>query len=60
VLGGWLYLTVVLDLHDRKVVGWAFSDQMDAGATVVAVLGMAIKNRPSLPGLIFHSGRGSQ
>ncbi|GHU82608.1 hypothetical protein FACS189468_6990 [Spirochaetia bacterium] len=21
---GWLYLTIVLDLFDRKVIGWAF------------------------------------
>jgi len=60
VLGGWLYLTVVLDLFDRKVVGWAFSDRMDAAGTVVAALGMAVKNRPPPPGLIFHSDRGSQ
>ena len=52
--------SVVLDLFDRKVVGWAFSDRMDAGATVVAALGMAVKNRPPIPGLIFHSDRGSQ
>jgi len=48
-LGGWLYLTVVLDLFDRKVVGWAFSDRMDAGVTVVAALGMAVENRPPFP-----------
>jgi transposase InsO family protein len=23
--GGWVYLTVVLDLYDRKVIGWALS-----------------------------------
>jgi transposase InsO family protein len=22
---GWVYLTVVLDRYDRKVIGWAFS-----------------------------------
>jgi transposase InsO family protein len=60
ILGGWLYLTVVLDLFDRKVVGWAFSDRMDTGVTVVAALGMAVKNRSPLSGLIFHSDRGSQ
>jgi len=49
VLGGWLYLTVALDLHDRKVVGWAFSDRMDAVATVVVALGMAVENRPPFP-----------
>ena len=60
MLGGWLCLTVALDLHDRKVVCWAFSDRMDARATVVVALGMAVKNRPPQPGLIFHSDRGSQ
>ena len=25
---GWLYLAVVLDLHSRRVVGWAVSDRM--------------------------------
>jgi transposase InsO family protein len=27
-LGGWIYLTVVLDLYDRKVIGWAFSSDI--------------------------------
>jgi|GEM_PF-5338289 len=47
--GRLLYLTMVLDMFDRKVVGWAFSDRMDAGVTAVAVLGMAVKNRPPFP-----------
>jgi transposase InsO family protein len=25
---GWLYLAVILDLHSRRVVGWAVSDRM--------------------------------
>jgi putative transposase len=25
---GWLYLAVILDLHSRRVVGWAVSDKM--------------------------------
>ncbi|RDV17185.1 hypothetical protein DXT99_01355 [Pontibacter diazotrophicus] len=33
---GWLYLTVVLDLADRKIVGWALSETMEAEATTVA------------------------
>ncbi len=27
-LEGWLYLAVILDLHSRRVVGWAISDRM--------------------------------
>jgi transposase InsO family protein len=29
--GGWVYLTVVLDLYDRKVIGWALSGDMGIG-----------------------------
>jgi transposase InsO family protein len=57
---GWLYLTVVLDLADRKVIGWAFSKTMAAKETTVAALKMAINNRPVLNSLIFHSDRGVQ
>jgi transposase InsO family protein len=57
---GWLYLTVALDLFDRKVIGWAFSGGMEAAATVVSALKMAVKNRAPQNGLIFHSDRGVQ
>ncbi|MBX0335405.1 IS3 family transposase [Pontibacter sp. HSC-14F20] len=59
-LAGWLYLTVVLDLADRKVIGWALSETMRAKDTTVAALRMAISNRPVLGELIFHSDRGVQ
>ncbi|EMR04525.1 insertion element IS2 transposase InsD [Cesiribacter andamanensis AMV16] len=59
-LAGWLYLTVVLDLADRKIIGWALSETMRAKETTVAALQMAIKNRPVLQELIFHSDRGVQ
>jgi transposase InsO family protein len=42
---GWLYLTVVLDLFDRKVIGWAFSDGIQAVLTAVPAVEMAVKNR---------------
>ena len=56
---GWLYLTIVLDLFDRKIVGWSLSTTMTAKDTVVAAWCMAIKNRPT-KGVLFHSDRGSQ
>ena len=59
-LAGWLYLTVVLDLADRKVIGWALSDNMKAKDTTIAALRMAVKNRPLSQELIFHSDRGVQ
>jgi transposase InsO family protein len=57
---GWLYLTVILDLADRKVVGWAMSDNMKANDTTIAAWKMAIKNRPIKQYLLFHSDRGVQ
>ncbi|MCC9167221.1 IS3 family transposase [Pontibacter harenae] len=55
---GWLYLTVVLDLADRKVIGWALSESMKAKDTTVAALKMATINKPVVQDLIFHSDRG--
>ena len=57
---GWLYLTAVLDLADRKVVGWAMSQTMEAEVTTVAAWQMAVRNRPITKSLLFHSDRGVQ
>jgi len=59
-IGGWIYLTVVVDLYDRKVLGWALSSGLDATSTTLAALQMAVKNRHPEEGLIFHSDRGVQ
>jgi len=56
---GWLYLAAVLDLHSRKIVGWAMSPAMPAGLVCTA-LQMAIVQRNPAPGLIVHSDRGTQ
>ena len=56
---GWLYLAAVLDLHSRKIVGWAVANAMPAGL-VCAALQMAIIQRNPAPGLIVHSDRGTQ
>lgn len=57
---GWLYLTVILDLADRKVIGWAMSDSMKAVDTTVSAWRMALKNREINSHLLFHSDRGIQ
>ncbi|WP_299759490.1 DDE-type integrase/transposase/recombinase [uncultured Pontibacter sp.] len=57
---GWLYLTAVLDLADRKVMGWALSETMEAESTTVAAFQMAKRNRPVTASLLFHSDRGVQ
>jgi len=55
-----VYLTTVMDLADRMVVGWSLSNNMTDEDTVIAAFKKAIKSRPIEPGLMFHSDRGSQ
>ncbi len=57
---GWLYLTVIIDLYDRKVVGWSYSSDMTAEKTIGAAWKMAVCNRPISEKLVFHSDRGVQ
>ena len=59
VLGGFLFLVVVLDLFSRKVVGWSLDDRLDAELSGEA-LRRAIARRQPRPGLVFHSDRGSE
>ena len=57
---GWLYLTVIIDLYDRKVIGWAFSRSLKAIHTTIPAWRMAVRSRPITQELIFHSDRGIQ
>ncbi len=56
---GWLYLATELDLHSRRIVGWAMSERMTSGL-VMEALTMAVERRRPPAGLIHHSDRGSQ
>jgi putative transposase len=56
---GWLYLTVIIDLFSRMVVGWALSSSLSHEMVVVA-LKRAIRRRRPGKGLVFHSDRGVQ
>lgn len=57
---GWLYLASVLDLGSRRLLGWAMEDSMPT-ALVAGALTMAVDQRGGhVPGVIFHSDRGSQ
>ena len=56
---GWLFLAVVLDLHSRKVVGWAFAESLHT-ALPLAALRMALCQRRPPRGLLHHSDRGCQ
>lgn len=57
---GFRYLTSIIDLCDRKVVGWSFSDNLTTRDTVVKAWNMAVRRRKPQPGIIFHSDRGVQ
>jgi putative transposase len=54
-----LYLAVILDLHSRRVIGWAVSNRMKRDLAIRA-LKMAIALRSPPQGCLFHSDRGSQ
>ena len=56
---GWLYLAAVMDLHSRKIIGWAMSPTMPA-ELVCRALRMALGQRQPGAGLMLHSDRGSQ
>lgn len=57
---GFLYLTTVIDLYDRKIIGWSLSNGMSTEETSLSAWKMAVKNRKFDQGLIFHSDRGVQ
>lgn len=56
---GWLYLSAVMDLYSRRIIGWSMSRNIDA-ELVTDALKMAISHRKPDGGLIHHSDRGSQ
>ncbi len=49
-----------MDLYDRKIIGWAISDNMTTRDTIIVAWRMAIINRPIKRLLVFHSDRGVQ
>ena len=56
---GWLYLSTVMDLYSRRIVGWSRADHMRTELCLDA-LRMAIKQRTNITGLVHHSDRGVQ
>jgi putative transposase len=56
---GWLYLSVILDLYSRMVVGWSMSGNCDE-KLVERALDQALARRRPKAGLLHHSDRGSQ
>lgn len=58
-LEGWLYLSVVIDLFARQVVGWSMATHMKTQLINDALL-MALWKRKPTKGLLWHTDRGSQ
>ena len=54
------YLTFILDLYSRVIVGFSVSSNLLTSSTTVAALQMALKKRPIQAGLVFHSDGGGQ
>ena len=58
---GWLYLTVVIDLFNRQVVGWSLRHDMTSNIVIGALRMAWFRRHPDKQaGLLFHSDHGSQ
>lgn len=57
---GWLYLTAIIDLYDRQVIGWSLSKSLATKDTIIPAWKMALSKRKIVKPLIFHSDRGVQ
>lgn len=57
---GWQYLTVILELFNREIIGYSLSSQLTTETTVNAALDMAVFQRQPPRGVILHSDRGVQ
>jgi len=57
---GWAYLTIIMDLADRMIVGWSLSSEMTTKQTTLKALDIALQRRTLKAKLIFHSDRGIQ
>jgi transposase InsO family protein len=54
---GWMYLTVIIDLYNRKVIGWSMSADLTTQNTIMPAWNMAVNSISINEELIFHSDR---
>lgn len=59
---GFYYLTVIMDLCDKMIIGWSLSNNMTVMDTTASALKQALRNRNIRKenDLLFHSDRGVQ
>jgi transposase InsO family protein len=55
----WSYLSVVMDLYSREIIGWSFAKCRSAELVRESLL-MTVQSNPVEDGLIFHSDQGSE
>lgn len=62
IAGRFYYLTLIMDLFSRRILGYSASENLFTENTTIPALKMAIKARKGvdLNGLIFHSDGGGQ
>ena len=56
---GFLYMAFILDVHSRRIGGWAMENHLKT-ELVVDALQMAVWRRKPAPGLVHHSDQGAQ
>jgi len=56
---GWLYLSAIMDLYFRKIVGWSMGEKNNV-ELVTASLKMATDQRKKIEGVLLHSDQGAQ
>lgn len=59
-LEGWVYLSSIMDLFSRKIVGWSLGNTMKKELTIQSLNMALISRQPTTKELIHHSDRGSQ
>ena len=59
IVTGFVFLSVILDVFSRRVIGWALAKRIDRNLTLSA-LKTAIEQRKPPRGVIHHSDRGVQ
>jgi putative transposase len=62
MLGRFYYLTFIMDLYSRRILGYSVSNNLFTEYTTIPALKMAIRKRngTNIKGLIFHSDGGGQ
>jgi putative transposase len=52
---GFVYLTTIMDLYDRNIIGWSLSYRMRTDKTTLGACKIEVENRNSENRLFFYS-----